>query len=94
VDGLTSIIGQVRRDYGPRYGQFVDWEAGAANRANILGFPRARLVLEAQAYLMEVLCNIVDKILDGVDDSQPARIENWRELTTTAEFKRAGEVEF
>lgn len=80
--------------YGPRYGDFVDWEAGAAHRADILGFPRARLVLEAQAYLMEVLCNIVDKILDGADDSQPVRTEKWRELTTTAGFKRTGEVEF
>lgn len=80
--------------YGPRYGDLVDWEAGAAHRADILGFPRARLVLEAQAYLMEVLCNIVDKLLDGVDDSQPVRTDKWRELTTTAAFKRTGEVEF
>ena len=43
---------------------------------------------------MEALCNIVDKILDRVDDSQPARIEKWREITTTAGFKRTGEVEF
>ena len=80
--------------YGPRYGDFVDWEAGAAHRGDILGFPRARLVVEAQAYLMEILCNIVDKILDRFDDTQPARTEKWRELTTTAGFKRTGEVEF
>jgi hypothetical protein len=80
--------------YGPRYGDLMDWEAEAAHRADILGFPRARLVLEAQAYLMEVLCNVVDKILDGVDESQPARIEKWRELTTASGFKRTGEVEF
>ena len=79
--------------YGPKYGDFVDWEAGAAHRGDILGFPRARLVIEAQAYLMETLCNIVDKILDGFDDTQPARTEKWRELTTTEGFKRIGEVE-
>lgn len=79
--------------YGPRYGDFVDWEAGAAHRGDILGFPRARLVVEAQAYLMETLCNIVDKILDGFDDTLPARTEKWRELTTTVGFRRTGEVE-
>jgi hypothetical protein len=80
--------------YGPRYGSLVDWEEGTVHRADILGFPRARLVLEAQAYLMEFLWNVVDKVLDGVDDSQLARTEKWRELTTTAGFKRTGEVEF
>lgn len=80
--------------HGPRYGDFVDWEAGAAHRGDILGFPRARLVVEAQAYLMKILCNIVDNILDGFDDTQPARTEKWRELTTTGGFKRTGEVEF
>jgi hypothetical protein len=80
--------------HGARYSQLVDWEAGAAHRADILGFPRAQLVLEAQAYLMEVVCIIVDMVLDGADDTQPARAEKWRELTTTAGFKRTGEVEF
>lgn len=79
--------------YGPRYGDLVDWEAGAAHRGDILGFPRARLVIEAQADLMETLCKIVDQILDGFDDTQPARTEKWRELTATAGFKRTGEVE-
>ena len=80
--------------YGTRYGELMNWEASAAHRADILGYPRARLVLEAQAYLMQVLCRIVSTILDGVDESQPARITKWTELTTTAGFKRTGEVEF
>ncbi|KAL5583726.1 hypothetical protein FOVSG1_015077 [Fusarium oxysporum f. sp. vasinfectum] len=42
--------------YGHQYGSLVDWEEKAAHRADTLGFPRAMLVLEAQAYLMEVLC--------------------------------------
>jgi hypothetical protein len=33
------------------------------------------LVLEVQAYLMEVLCSVVERILDGVDPSQPPRVE-------------------
>ena len=79
--------------YGPRYGDLVDWEADAAHRKDILGFPRARLVIEAQAYLMESLYKIADKILDGLDDTQPARTEKWRELITTEGFKRTGEAE-
>jgi hypothetical protein len=80
--------------YGARYGQLVDWEAGAAHRADILGSPRAQLVLEAQVYLMKLLCTIMDMVLDGVDDSQAARNEKCRELTSTAGFQRTGEVEF
>lgn len=79
--------------YGPRYGNVVDWEPGAAHRKDILGFPRARLVVEAQAYLMETLYKIVHKILDGFDVTQPARTEKWRELVATEGFKRIGEIE-
>ena len=61
--------------YGARYGEVVKWEEGMAHRGDILGFPRARLVLEAQAYLMTLLRKIVDKILEGVDESSPARTE-------------------
>lgn len=79
--------------FGSKYGDLVDWEVGAAHRGDIVGFPRARLVMEAQAYLMKTLCNIVDNILDGFDSAQPVRTEKWQELTTTEGFKRTGEVE-
>ncbi|OTA64856.1 hypothetical protein K449DRAFT_392957 [Hypoxylon sp. EC38] len=80
--------------HGPRYGDLVDWDEIAAHRADILGFPRARLVLEAQAFILTTLRSIVDKILDGVDNSLPARTQKWHELTVNAAFKRTGEVEF
>ncbi|KAI1770070.1 hypothetical protein F4818DRAFT_434334 [Hypoxylon cercidicola] len=80
--------------YGPRYGSLVSWEETPAHRADILGFPRARLVLEAQEFIMTTLRSIVDKLLDGVDNSLPARTEKWLELTANAGFKRTGEVEF
>ncbi|KAI1206352.1 uncharacterized protein F4807DRAFT_439773 [Annulohypoxylon truncatum] len=80
--------------YGPRYGTLVDWEEAAAHRADIIGFPRARLVLEAQSFIMTTLRSIVDKILDGVDDSLPVRTQKWSELTANASFKHTGEVEF
>ncbi|WKT54251.1 hypothetical protein QSH57_004835 [Fusarium oxysporum f. sp. vasinfectum] len=80
--------------YGDQYGSLVDWEEKAAHRADTLGFPRAMLVLEAQAYLMEVLCSIVGRILDGVDPSQPPRVDKWRELVSHDAFRQTGVVEF
>lgn len=80
--------------YGHKYGSLVDWDKHAAHRADILGFPRASLVLEAQAYLMEVLHNIVTKILEGVDNSQPPRVDKWRNLISNAAFRETGVVEF
>ncbi|KAI1387980.1 uncharacterized protein F4822DRAFT_298291 [Hypoxylon trugodes] len=85
----TSIIIM----YEHRFGELVDWEEAAAHRSDILGYPRARLVLEAQAFIMSTLRAVVDKILDGVDDSTPARTEKLRELTGNAAFRRTGEVE-
>ncbi|KAL5592256.1 hypothetical protein FOVSG1_006192 [Fusarium oxysporum f. sp. vasinfectum] len=80
--------------YGDQYGSLVDWEEKAAHRADTLGFPRAMLVLEAQAFLMEVLCSVVERILDGVDPSQPSRVEKWRDLVSHEAFRETGVVEF
>ncbi|KAF4445779.1 hypothetical protein F53441_10528 [Fusarium austroafricanum] len=66
--------------YGQHYGTLVDWELKAAYCGDTLGFSWAILVLEAQAYLMEVLCNVVNKILDGVDPLQPPHVKKWRDL--------------
>ena len=78
--------------HGCRYGEVVGWEADQAHRGDILGFLRARLMLEAQALLMDTLRKIVDKILDGVDNSGPPRSEKWR-AQIAAGFKRTDEVE-
>jgi hypothetical protein len=80
--------------YGPRYGELVEWEEAAAHRADILGFPRARLVLEAQAYLLATLSRVVDQLLENVDEPLPPRTEKWMDLTAKAAFKYTGEVEF
>nr|RBQ87940.1 hypothetical protein FVER53263_13551 [Fusarium verticillioides] len=80
--------------YGGRYGSLVDWEAKTAHRADTIGYPRAMLVLEAQSYLLKVLCNIVDKILEGVDPLQPPRAENWHQLVSHEAFRETGAVEF
>ncbi|KAF4421781.1 hypothetical protein FACUT_10868 [Fusarium acutatum] len=80
--------------YGDGYGSLVDWEAKTAHRADTVGYPRAMLVLEAQAYLLEVLCNIVNKILEGADPLQPPRNENWHQLVSHEAFRETGAVEF
>ncbi|KAI1088336.1 hypothetical protein F5B19DRAFT_486016 [Rostrohypoxylon terebratum] len=79
--------------HGPQYGTLVDWEEDAAHRVDILGFPRARLVLEAQALILTTLRSIVDKILLDADRSLPHQTHKWLELTANASFKRTGEVE-
>jgi hypothetical protein len=78
--------------YGPKYGELVDWQAAPAHRADIIGFPKARLILEAQAFLMGALRKIVDKILEGVDLSKPATSEKWK-LMTSLGFRHTGELE-
>ncbi|MCJ1294289.1 hypothetical protein MMC34_005847 [Xylographa carneopallida] len=78
--------------YGPKYGELVDWEAGPAHRADVVGFPKARLILEAQAYLMNVLRKIVNKILEGVDIEKPAAAEKWKIMTKFG-FRHTNEVE-
>lgn len=62
--------------HGPAYGrQVVDFDPDALHRQDIIGFPRARLILEAQAYLLKFLRKTVDAILATVE--QPAGSENW-----------------
>jgi hypothetical protein len=78
--------------HGPRYGELIDWQAGPAHRADIIGFPKARLILEAQAYLLRTLRKITDKVLEGVDLDEPATSEKWKQMTTLG-FRHTNEVE-
>ena len=78
--------------YGLKYGQLVDWQAGPAHRADNLGFPRALLVLEAQAYLMGILRKVIDKLLESADLSKPASSEKWKSFTNLG-FKQSGATE-
>ncbi|KAJ8062829.1 hypothetical protein OCU04_008085 [Sclerotinia nivalis] len=66
--------------HGLRHGEVVDWKACLAHRADILGFPKARLVLEAQAYLMSSLRKVVDGILQGVDMNASPAAEKWKSM--------------
>jgi hypothetical protein len=48
---------------GPRYGEVVEWNAELAHSGEILGFPRAQLMLEAQTRLLAILRDVVDNSL-------------------------------
>ncbi|THV55238.1 hypothetical protein BGAL_0011g00170 [Botrytis galanthina] len=78
--------------YGLRYGEVVDWKAGPAHRADILGFPKARLVLEAQAHLMVSLRRVVDYILQGIDENTPLGAEKWKSMVSLG-FRHSSVVE-
>lgn len=75
--------------HGPTYGrQIVNFDLDAIHRQDIIGFPRARLVLEAQAYLMRFLRNTAEAILATVE--QPAGSKNWLAVSG-AGLRHAGE---
>ncbi|KAL4405852.1 hypothetical protein CABS03_12253 [Colletotrichum abscissum] len=78
---------------GPQYGDVVDWKAQQAHTGYTLGFPRARLVLEAQTFLMQILSRITDNILEGANAaSASAGTDKWRDLTSIG-FRHPGEKE-
>ncbi|KAK1674804.1 hypothetical protein BDP55DRAFT_716232 [Colletotrichum godetiae] len=75
---------------GSRYGDLVVWNAQQTHTGCTLGFPRARLVHEAQAFLMNVLSRITDAILDSADTaSASTRTDKWRTQTSTG-FRHTG----
>ncbi|EPE32902.1 hypothetical protein GLAREA_05914 [Glarea lozoyensis ATCC 20868] len=78
--------------YGSEYGKVVDWDAESAHRADIVGFPKAELVLEAQSLLMTGLRKVVDIILDGVDFNVPGSSKNWKAMSRGG-FRHNNEVE-
>ncbi|KAK1465406.1 hypothetical protein CCUS01_07523 [Colletotrichum cuscutae] len=78
---------------GPRYGDVVDWDAQWAHSGYTLGFPRARLLLEAQAFLMEALSRITDEFLERANAAgASAKTDKWRDLTSIG-FRHPGETE-
>lgn len=52
--------------HGPKYGQVVPWDGKKAHRWEIVGFPRAQLVIEAQSILMSFLRKTVERLLENV----------------------------
>lgn len=80
---------------GPKYGRLTKWEKDAAHRFDIIGFPRAQLILEAQENILSLLRNIVEQILDGVDTSKQGQStsEKWMQITMLG-FREVSRIEF
>jgi hypothetical protein len=76
--------------YGPRYGTLTKWDAGAAHRHDIVGYPRARLIIEAQATLLNFLGRVVEQLLDGLPDDKPASATKFEELISSG-LRAAGD---
>ena len=55
--------------YGPDYGKLKRWDADLAHRRDAMGFPRAQLLLEAQATLLRILRHIMTKGLERMSSS-------------------------
>ncbi|TVY16872.1 hypothetical protein LARI1_G006322 [Lachnellula arida] len=76
--------------HGPRYGELVSWDMKSAHSSEIVGFPRAKLILDAQETLysflrkaMELLCEGMNQENAGETAPQPNQLE----------FKRSGRID-
>jgi hypothetical protein len=63
--------------FGPRFGTYNLWHKGPAHRFDIVGFPHAKLVLEAQATLLCFLQCAVEQLLAGGDDLTASGSSRW-----------------
>ncbi|ORX99972.1 hypothetical protein BCR34DRAFT_576209 [Clohesyomyces aquaticus] len=98
--GLSWTMGWLNVDFsskcivmhGPQYGSVIAWDGPSHHRGDILGYPRAILILEAQSLLLTFLRNVTDKLLQGIDESQPPQTQKWSNFLMTG-FRRTGEIE-
>ncbi|KAI6798349.1 hypothetical protein KC363_g3383 [Hortaea werneckii] len=78
--------------FGERYGDLVKWHQAQCHRWNCIGYPRAVLVLKAQAKLLGFLRRLTDGI---VPPSSTARMGNadWTLLASRG-FKATSQTEY
>ena len=78
--------------HGTNYGKLVHWNKEPAERWDIVGYPRALLIIEAQALMFSRLRAIVDLILEGVDRDIASASDKWQEMVR-AGFKQSNNIE-
>jgi hypothetical protein len=78
--------------HGVDYGKLVPWNKEAAERWDIVGYPRALLIIEAQALMISRLRAVVDLILQGVDHDTLGASDKWQEMVR-AGFKQSNNIE-
>ena len=71
---------------GEQYGHVVEFNHAAAYQLDIVGLPRALLVLEAQALLMSTLENITNAIVEGLGASGHAGGTMWKDMAKNGAF--------
>ncbi|KAK5123150.1 hypothetical protein LTR85_003348 [Meristemomyces frigidus] len=75
--------------HGKAYGTLVNWDREAAHAWTIVGWPRAHLILEAQAKLLHFLRGMVDMILEGCQAQSGS--EKWRETVAAGITTQGGQ---
>lgn len=80
--------------FGPRYGAYTKWQRDAAHRFDLVGFPRGRLILEAQALLLSFLQRLIEQLLGDVatlDETTAVGCTRWNG-NLNAGLKMAGDA--
>ncbi|TVY32367.1 hypothetical protein LOCC1_G008893 [Lachnellula occidentalis] len=76
--------------HGPRYGELVSWEIKSAHSSEIVGFPRGKLILDAQETLYKFLRRSMKLLCEGMNQ------ENAGETAPQSnqlDFKRSGRID-
>lgn len=76
--------------HGTRYGELVDWDGPPAHRWDIVGYPRAQIIIEAQHLLFKFLRDVVGDLLKDVHIESSST--KWVELSLSG-FRRSQEDE-
>ncbi|KAF1962315.1 hypothetical protein CC80DRAFT_499711 [Byssothecium circinans] len=66
--------------HNPNYGKLVPWDKQAAHQSDIIGFPRARLIFEAQTYIMNTLRKIVEVLSPNIPAGEAPSSLKWEVL--------------
>ncbi|KAF2446588.1 hypothetical protein P171DRAFT_262495 [Karstenula rhodostoma CBS 690.94] len=75
--------------HGDKYGRLTAWSQGQMHRADTVGFPRARLILEAQSTLYRLLRRVVEILLEAPGDTPPSSAK-WKDLIDSG-FKKGND---
>jgi hypothetical protein len=75
---------------GPQYGELTGWNQNQAHCLEIIGFPKAQLILEAQAHVLRILRGVVERLTQGLLESCP---DDWTKFAELG-FKEGCSCEF
>lgn len=71
---------------GSRYGELTPWNASAVHNKETVGFPRVKLMLEAQELLLEFLRKVVEQLVEGINEAPSVT------MPPQVEFRRSGQI--